>query len=435
MNKNSTVTVFAVLNFLFSGLALSGFLIVSAALIHAIVFLGDPKEIAAAGIFGSLPPNFLIGFVLFLITGIGLLKRKTWGYYLHIIASMLAAISFIGIIYTIFGLVFAFKPEFKAEFFTLQSEQQQNVTFVLKKKFVIILLLLGSLLTLFGLIALTEFTFRLFMGVREFNFMALMISIPSLIIGILMIKATKTPYHGGWPFVIGILLVDFGLTAAASELDAIFFHTRPSGDPISMGSSAVICLVVGILLIRSGHRRHLNYVRSNDIETIEAASEIQKTTTTEDQQKTLKKSSSEPIGISIMKILLILCSTIQIMIGFSFITAIIRFTDTDKFVSSGLILFLLMFISGIIGIIISIKQKKVSLFISINAIMLFYLVFETISPLLINSEHYPNTSGFQDSPVTYSLVSLISLFNIVSAFRLSKSREGFRFNRYQDNKS
>jgi hypothetical protein len=96
---------------------------------------------------------------------------------------------------------------------------------------------------------------------------------------------------------------------------------------------------------------------------------------------------------------------------------------------------LLMFISGIIGIIISIKQKKVSLFISINAIMLFYLVFETISPLLINSEHYPNTSGFQDSPVTYSLVSLISLFNIVSAFRLSKSREGFRFNRYQDNKS
>lgn len=124
MTKNSNVSTFAVLDFLFSGLALVGILCICAVLVYGIFFSGDPRGEIAAGVFGCfvllLPLS--VGFIVFLIAGIGLLKRKTWGYYLHIVASVLAVFSCIGIVYTVFALVFAFRPEFKSEFFGPPSE-------------------------------------------------------------------------------------------------------------------------------------------------------------------------------------------------------------------------------------------------------------------------------------------------------------------------
>ena len=95
---------------------------VLAALIYGIWFSGDPRDEIAAGVAGSLMillPLF-VGCVVFLIAGIGLVKRQVWGYYLHIAASVLAAFSCLGIVYTVLAFVFAFRADFKAEFPGLQ---------------------------------------------------------------------------------------------------------------------------------------------------------------------------------------------------------------------------------------------------------------------------------------------------------------------------
>ena len=124
MSRKSNVTTFAVLDFLFSGLALVGILFFCAVLLYGIFLSGDSRGEIAAGILGCFILLLLlsVGFSVFLIAGIGLLKRKTWGYYLHIVASVLAVFSCIGIVYTVFSLIFAFRLEFKSEFFGPPSE-------------------------------------------------------------------------------------------------------------------------------------------------------------------------------------------------------------------------------------------------------------------------------------------------------------------------
>ncbi|MBI2335834.1 MAG: hypothetical protein HYU97_03615 [Deltaproteobacteria bacterium] len=60
-------------------------------------------------------PSFLMG-ISFLFGSIGLAKRRMWGYYAHIVASFIIALTCIGIVYTIFTIKFFFNPKFRAEF-------------------------------------------------------------------------------------------------------------------------------------------------------------------------------------------------------------------------------------------------------------------------------------------------------------------------------
>lgn len=124
MNSQSHISIFTVLSFVFSGICFVGMLPVFGVMGYGLFYSGDPSEDIIAGIISCLImilPLF-IGFVVFLCAGIGLLKRKGWGFYFHIAGSILAAFSCIGIIYTVFALIFAFKPEFKAEFPSLQPQ-------------------------------------------------------------------------------------------------------------------------------------------------------------------------------------------------------------------------------------------------------------------------------------------------------------------------
>lgn len=125
-SDTSQIGLFAVLNFLLAGIALLGCALVCLLLLYGIFFSGDPiDEIIILTIvifFLGLLPNG-IAFVLFLLAGIGLLRRKVWGYYTHIAAAILAALSIIGLVYTIPALIYSFKPEFRVGFFHNQSNQ------------------------------------------------------------------------------------------------------------------------------------------------------------------------------------------------------------------------------------------------------------------------------------------------------------------------
>ena len=48
--------------------------------------------------------------------GIGMIRRKTWGYYSHVAGSALVAFTGLGIIYTIPSLVIALRPAFREYF-------------------------------------------------------------------------------------------------------------------------------------------------------------------------------------------------------------------------------------------------------------------------------------------------------------------------------
>jgi hypothetical protein len=50
------------------------------------------------------------------VAGLGLLKRWKLGYYVHLVGAVFASFSCIGIIYTVFAFLYAFRPEFSREF-------------------------------------------------------------------------------------------------------------------------------------------------------------------------------------------------------------------------------------------------------------------------------------------------------------------------------
>jgi hypothetical protein len=118
MEKSMTVNAFAVMNFVFAGILIIIALIFGIVLIYGIFFSGDTEEEIESGVMGCviLTIPLLIGIGAYLSAGIGLLKRKKWGYYLHIAAAILSFFTLILIAYTIVALIFAFRPEFQNEF-------------------------------------------------------------------------------------------------------------------------------------------------------------------------------------------------------------------------------------------------------------------------------------------------------------------------------
>jgi hypothetical protein len=89
-------------------------------LVYGIFYSGDKGEELFAGVAGSIfiaLPG-LVGLVVYLLGGIGLVRRSAWGYYFHLAGAILAVFTCIGIIYTVFAFIFALRPEFSAEFFS-----------------------------------------------------------------------------------------------------------------------------------------------------------------------------------------------------------------------------------------------------------------------------------------------------------------------------
>lgn len=113
--RNTSVTVFAVFNLVFAILTFGGVAFWLLMVFNGL-FGSDPKAREAVGGFVIfLVPN-LISFLLFLPAAIGLMKRRTWGYYAHLAAAVLAGFSCIGLLYTVPALIMAFRPEFKNDF-------------------------------------------------------------------------------------------------------------------------------------------------------------------------------------------------------------------------------------------------------------------------------------------------------------------------------
>jgi hypothetical protein len=121
----SAIGAFAGLNFAFAGISLIGALLMGGVLIYGIFFSGDQGSDLAAGIAGSLvvAAPAVIGVIVYSLAGFGLLRRRAWGYYFHLAGAVLAALTCIGVIYTIVAFVFASRPEFSASFFPSTAQR------------------------------------------------------------------------------------------------------------------------------------------------------------------------------------------------------------------------------------------------------------------------------------------------------------------------
>lgn len=117
MARTNAVRVFGVVNVVLAAIHLAGLVLIVCVLIYGVLFSGDPPDEIAAGVLGSLflLGIFGLGFLAYAVAAVALLKRYRWGYYAHIVASVVAALSCLGIVYTVLGLVFAFNPAFKAD--------------------------------------------------------------------------------------------------------------------------------------------------------------------------------------------------------------------------------------------------------------------------------------------------------------------------------
>lgn len=117
--KSTTVTVFAVLNFLFAVWMLLVVLLLGGALVYGIGFSGDPPEEKLGGgiVGGILVLVFFLNTFVHVAAGIGLLGRKRWGYYAHLVGAVTEACSCLGTAYTILAFVFALQDDFRLQFF------------------------------------------------------------------------------------------------------------------------------------------------------------------------------------------------------------------------------------------------------------------------------------------------------------------------------
>jgi hypothetical protein len=91
----------------------------SLGMFFGVYFSGDTGQELAMGLLGLLLLGLpgLFGAIVYLPAGLGLLFRRAWGYYFHLAGAVLAALTCVGVIYTIPALLFALRPEFTMAFF------------------------------------------------------------------------------------------------------------------------------------------------------------------------------------------------------------------------------------------------------------------------------------------------------------------------------
>ncbi len=121
-SEEGPITVFAILDFIFAALCFMWVGFMSMGVTYGVVGSSDQGEDLMASVLGCLllASPCLIGLLVYSLAGLGLFKRRPWGYYAHIVGGFLAIFSCIGIVYTVFVLIYAFKPEFKAAFFAAE---------------------------------------------------------------------------------------------------------------------------------------------------------------------------------------------------------------------------------------------------------------------------------------------------------------------------
>jgi hypothetical protein len=117
--RDTSIPVFIALNFTLAGLSIVWVALWACVLIFGIVMSGDPPDEVMAGVLGSiiLAAPAVVGAVLYAIAGYGMVKRRRWAYYVHLVGACLAGLSCIGLAYTIPAIMMAQRPSFRAEFF------------------------------------------------------------------------------------------------------------------------------------------------------------------------------------------------------------------------------------------------------------------------------------------------------------------------------
>jgi hypothetical protein len=126
--SSGTLITFAAFNFGFAMISLIWVIIMACVLVYGVRFSGDTGGELAAGVIGAavfaLPGLF--GVVVFLGAGWGLLQRRIWGYYLHLVGAALACVTCIGLVYGVIALVLALRPEFSAALKTSKTPTPAN---------------------------------------------------------------------------------------------------------------------------------------------------------------------------------------------------------------------------------------------------------------------------------------------------------------------
>lgn len=113
--RSMSVTVFAVINLVLGIVSLGWGAVWFAGVISAATSSLPKDQGAVPGLVMFLIGSLIYG-VVFSIAGLGLFKRKTWGYYAHLVGAILGIFSCFGILYSIPALIFAFQPNFKRDF-------------------------------------------------------------------------------------------------------------------------------------------------------------------------------------------------------------------------------------------------------------------------------------------------------------------------------
>lgn len=120
-----SLPLFVILNFCFAASNLFGFLAFGALVVIGVFFSEKNEEGRVEGVTFCLllMVLFLVCILLYLMAAIGLLRKSVWGYYCHLAGAALAALSCLGLAYSIPAFIVALRPEFQEEFF---PSQQRN---------------------------------------------------------------------------------------------------------------------------------------------------------------------------------------------------------------------------------------------------------------------------------------------------------------------
>ncbi|MFN0018497.1 MAG: hypothetical protein ACKVP0_09575 [Pirellulaceae bacterium] len=118
-NDVPSIQTFAVLNFILAAFCLMWLMFLLAILVFGVTLSGDQGEELLHGALGCfvLASPALAGLPLYLAAGFGLKRRTVWGFFCHCGGALLAALSCIGMIYTVIALVGALQRDFYAAFF------------------------------------------------------------------------------------------------------------------------------------------------------------------------------------------------------------------------------------------------------------------------------------------------------------------------------
>jgi hypothetical protein len=119
VQRDTSIPVFIALNFTLAGLSVLWLAFWACVLVFGVMMSNDPPEEVMYGVLGSvmLASPALIGVFLYTFAGYGMVKRRRWAYYVHLVGACVAGLSCIGLAYTIPAIMIAQRPSFRGEFF------------------------------------------------------------------------------------------------------------------------------------------------------------------------------------------------------------------------------------------------------------------------------------------------------------------------------